>query len=58
MKYFGVRYLHEGKGIFDHGAFAKATLNRMVLDVYSCQKCGKIEFFEHGVGDELRGESK
>lgn len=56
LTYFGERYLHEGMGMFDEGLFTKATLNRLALDVYSCQHCGKVEFFEHGVGDKLRNE--
>jgi hypothetical protein len=56
LKYHGPRFLHEGMKAFDEVLFHKMTLNRLALDVYSCPRYGKVEFFEDGVGDRSRGE--
>ena len=58
LKYYGVRHFHEGKGhpSFWLGDWGELAVNRVVLDAYACQVCGKVEFFVDGIGERLRNE--
>jgi hypothetical protein len=50
LAYLGTKHFHEG-GLFD------LFKGREHYDVYSCPRCGRIEFFVDTVGEELRGET-
>jgi hypothetical protein len=58
LKFYGTRYFHEGEGhpSFWFGNLGELAVNRVVLDAYGCQVCGKAEFFIDGVGEHLRNE--
>lgn len=53
LEYFGKKRLYEG----DHLTpivLGELFVNRMNFDLYACLRCGHIEFFVEGVGEELR----
>jgi predicted nucleic-acid-binding Zn-ribbon protein len=52
LEYFGKKQLYEGgHTAAEWGGF---FVNRMNFDLYVCLRCGHIEFFVQGVGEELR----
>ena len=54
LGFAGTRRFHEGEKWGALGNFAEAFVNRESFDVYVCPRCGHIEFFAEGVGEELR----
>ena len=36
------------------GTFGELFVNREFFDVYVCSRCGRVEFFIDGVGEEFR----
>ncbi|MCC6361081.1 MAG: hypothetical protein IT450_20255 [Phycisphaerales bacterium] len=56
MEFAGTRQFHEGTRLWDFlGGLFELLKHREALDVYACKRCGKVEFFLSGVGEESRG---
>lgn len=54
LRYAGSREFHEGPG---GGLFSDITelfMNKERFDVYICPRCGRVELFAEGIGEELR----
>ena len=60
MEYGGTKKFHEGSRQWGFwlGDIGELFVHREHYDVYGCPRCGKLEFFIDGVGDELRGEKQ
>jgi hypothetical protein len=56
MTHMGTRDFHEGKRWGMLGDLGELFVNKQRFDVYSCPRCGLVEFFIDGVGDAARGE--
>lgn len=54
LAYLGKRDFHEGTrwGVF--GELAELFVSKESFEMYACARCGHVEFFVEGVGDELR----
>ncbi len=54
LAYLGTRDFHEGTrwGVF--GELAELFVSKETFELYACSRCGHVEFFVEGVGDELR----
>lgn len=52
----GTKKFHEGTRWSVFGDLAELFENREQYDVYLCPRCGKVEMFVDGVGDDMRGE--
>ena len=55
MYYLGIRDFHEGTRVGVFGDIFELFQNREEMEMFACGKCGRIEFFVGGVGEELRG---
>ncbi len=54
LDYAGTRDFHEGPG---GGFFANWTemfMNKERFDVYVCPRCGRVELFMDGIGEQFR----
>jgi DNA-directed RNA polymerase subunit RPC12/RpoP len=58
LKYAGTKKLHEGSRLapFFLDQIGELFVNREKFDVYFCPRCGHVEWFVDGVGEELRPE--
>ncbi|MEW6249482.1 MAG: hypothetical protein AB1716_02465 [Planctomycetota bacterium] len=57
LQYAGTKNFHEGTRLWDFlGGLFELFKHREAFDVYVCPRCGRIEFFVDGIGEELRGE--
>ncbi len=57
LHYAGTKDFHEGTRFWDFlGGLFELLKNRESFDVYVCPRCGRVEFFVDGIGEELRGE--
>lgn len=55
LSFVGTKKFHEGSLVFDViGGFGELFKNREHFDVYMCPRCGRMEFFAHGIGEEFR----
>lgn len=55
LKYVGTKSFHEGfqwGGLF--GDLGEFFVNQESFDVYVCPRCGRVEFFASGIGQEFR----
>lgn len=55
LKFVGTKAFHEGTswgGFF--GDLGEFFVNKESFDVYVCQRCGRVEFFVSGIGEEFR----
>jgi predicted RNA-binding Zn-ribbon protein involved in translation (DUF1610 family) len=54
LNFVGTKSFHEGFqwGVF--GDLGELFVNQESFDVYVCPKCGRVEFFVTGLGEELR----
>ena len=50
----GTKKFHEGKRWGALGEIGELFTNRENFDVYMCPRCGRVEFFVDGVGEEFR----
>jgi len=50
----GTKRFHEGTQWGMLGNIAELFENREHFDVYMCPRCGRVEFFVDGVGEEFR----
>lgn len=59
LHYGGTKRFHEGTRVFDVlGGLWEALKNREAFDLYVCPRCGRVEFFVDGIGEEFRGEER
>ena len=54
LDYVGTKKFHEGTrwGVF--GELAELFQHREHFDVYVCARCGRVELFVDGIGEEFR----
>ncbi len=50
----GTKKFHEGTRWSVFGDLAELFENREHFDVYMCPRCGRVELFVDGVGEEFR----
>jgi hypothetical protein len=56
LQYVGTKKFHEGSrgwGFF-LGDVGELFTNREHFDIYACRRCGRVEFFVDGIGEEFR----
>ncbi len=53
-QYLGTKRFHEGTRWGFLGDLGELFVNKETFDVYSCPKCGSVEFFVDGVGEDKR----
>lgn len=56
MSYKGTKEFFEGKNWGMFGEIGELFVKHERFDVYFCPRCGVVELFLDGVGDELRKE--
>ena len=57
LEYAGTKRFHEGTRAWNFlGGVFELFKHREAFDVYACPRCGRVEFFVDGVGEELRRE--
>ena len=54
LDYIGTKSFHEGTRWGVLGDLAELFVNSERFDVYCCPRCGRVEFFVDGIGEELR----
>lgn len=56
LDYLGTKKFHEGTRAapFLLGELGELFVNREHFDVYVCSRCGRVEFFLEGVGEDFR----
>ncbi len=54
LQHMGTKKFHEGKRWGALGEIGELFTNRENFDVYMCPRCGRVEFFVDGVGEEFR----
>lgn len=54
LQYAGMREFHEGPGGGFFSDFTELFMNKERFDVYVCPRCGRVEFFVDGIGEEFR----
>lgn len=56
LDFLGTKKFHEGTRAppFLLGELGELFVNREHFDVYVCSRCGRVEFFLDGVGEEFR----
>ena len=53
-QYVGTKKFHEGTRWGVLGEIGELFTNREHFDVYVCQRCGRVELFVDGIGEEFR----
>lgn len=56
LEYVGTKRFHEGSRAapFLLGALGELFVNQEHFDVYVCPRCGRVELFIDGIGEEFR----
>lgn len=56
LNYIGTKKFHEGTRAWSFllGDIGELFVNREHFDIYMCPRCGRVEFFVDGVGEEFR----
>ena len=54
LQYVGRKRFHEGTNWGVLGELGELFVKREHFDVYLCPRCGRVEFFVDGVGEEFR----
>lgn len=54
MEYAGMKKFHEGTNWGWLGELGELFVGRERFDVYVCPRCGVVEFFVDGIGEDLR----
>ncbi len=56
LEYVGTKKFHEGtRGwAFFFGELGELFVNREHFDVYVCPRCGRVELFVDGIGEQFR----
>jgi hypothetical protein len=54
LEYVGTKRFHEGTRWGVLGELAELFVNKEHFDVYVCPRCGRVELFVDGIGEEFR----
>lgn len=55
LDFVGTKKFHEGTRAYGaFGGLAELFTNREHFDVYVCPRCGRVELFVDGIGEEFR----
>ena len=56
LDFIGTKRFHEGSlaAPFLLAELGELFVNRESFDVYVCSRCGRVEFFMDGIGEEFR----
>ena len=54
LDYVGRKRFHEGTNWGVFGELGELFVKREHFDVYMCPRCGRVEFFVDGIGEEFR----
>ena len=54
LEYVGRKRFHEGTNWGFLGEIGEFFVKREHFDVYVCPRCGRVEFFVDGIGEEFR----
>jgi hypothetical protein len=54
LDYVGSKMFHEGTRWGAFGDLGELFVNKEKFDVYCCPRCGRVEFFVDGIGEEFR----
>lgn len=54
LEHLGTKRFHEGTNWGLLGEIGEFFVNRDRFDVYACPRCGRVEFFVDGVGEQHR----
>jgi len=54
LQYMGTKKFHEGKNWGVLGELGELFVNKQHFDVYMCGRCGRVELFVDGVGEDFR----
>jgi hypothetical protein len=54
LQFLGEKSFHEGSRWGALGDIGELFVNKESFDVYVCARCGRVEFFVTGIGDNLR----
>src|SRR5262245_42967056 len=54
LDYVGTKKFHEGTRWGVLGDLGELFTNRESFDIYVCPRCGRVEFFVDGIGEEFR----
>lgn len=54
LDYVGTKSFHEGRRWGILGDLGELFVNKERFDVYCCPRCGRVEFFVDGIGEDFR----
>ena len=54
LEYLGRKRFHEGTNWGVFGELGEVFVKREHFDTYACPRCGHVEFFVDGVGEDQR----
>jgi hypothetical protein len=54
LDYVGSKSFHEGARFGALGDLGELFVNKESFDVYVCPRCGRVELFIDGIGEEFR----
>jgi hypothetical protein len=54
LQFVGTRDFHEGTRWGALGELGELCVNKQRFDVFVCPRCGRVELFVDGIGEELR----
>ncbi len=54
LDFVGTKKFHEGTHWGVLGELGELFVNRESFDIYVCPRCGRVEFFVDGIGEEFR----
>jgi uncharacterized protein with PIN domain len=54
LDYVGTKKFHEGARIGVFGELAELFVKREHFEVHVCPRCGRVELFVDGIGEEFR----
>ena len=54
LDYVGTKKFHEGTRWGVLGELGELFVKKENFDVYVCPRCGRVEFFVDGIGEEFR----
>jgi hypothetical protein len=58
LQFVGTKKIHEGTNWGILGEIGELFVKRERFDVYVCPRCGRVEFFVDGIGEEFRADSR
>jgi hypothetical protein len=54
LQYVGAKAFHEGTRWGVLGDLGELFVNKERFDIYVCNRCGRVELFIDGIGEEFR----